>query len=249
MQALTGETLLRAWERTRATSPQQAAIAVLALAEPRRSVDDWARAPIGERDALLLELRAASLGQRLDGFAQCQNCGTELEFAFDANEIAQGLRARLDDPAPTVAGRRLRQANTLDLIAATAAKDEAEARAILIARTLCPDPSEAEGDSDGAAARRWLDLQTPEIFEALERAFDSVNASGEIRVQFACASCGDETAVDVDAAHFLIDEISRAAQRLLQDIHDLASVYGWSEQSILAMSDTRRSAYLERLRA
>ena len=39
------------------------------------------------------------------------------------------------------------------------------------------------------------------------------------------------------------------ARRLLLDVHQLASAYGWSEMEILSLSATRRNAYLEMVRA
>ena len=248
MRTLTGEMMLEAWERGLGASRQDAALAVLALAQPERTADEWARLPLGERNAKLLELRAASLGRRLDGFMHCENCGAKLQFTLDALELARGLRAQIGAPARSVAGCRLRPANTLDLLAAARAGGEAEARATLIARTLRLDDWASDDDGDVSAARSWLDRQPPEIVDSLTQAFDSVNAAAEIRIQFRCADCGGDAAVDVDAANFLLDELSRAIRQLLEDVHDLARSYGWSEHAILAMSAARRSAHLELLR-
>jgi len=246
MRALTGETLLAAWESGLGSSPQRAALAVLAFAEPERSYGQWARAPLGERNAKLLELRAASLGRRLLGFAICPECGAQIEFALDAVELAQNLRAQQraqeQAPTPSVDGQSLRPANTLDLIAASAACDEAEACGILLARALGPD------EADAAEAEPWLRRQPAEVVDGLARAFDAINAAAEIRARFDCAACGAQRAVDIDAALFLLDDISRTARRLLGEIHELARAYGWSQDSILAMSAARRSAYLELLR-
>lgn len=248
MRVLTGESVLTAWERGLETSPERAALAALALAEPERAPDDLARLPLGERNARLLELLAATRGRRLAGFTQCERCGAKLEFAFDSVDLANDLRARIGAMAQAAAVARLRPANTLDLLAAAHAKDEAEARSILLARTLCFDAASADDESEKSGGR-WLARQPANVVESIEEAFESVNAAAEIRAQFQCAACGDAAVVDVDPAYFLVDEISRAARRLLQDVHELACSYGWSEEAILAMSDARRSAYLELLRA
>ena len=42
--------------------------------------------------------------------------------------------------------------------------------------------------------------------------------------------------------------MSRAVQ-LLDEVHQLATAYGWTEAEILALSDTRRAAYLDRVTA
>ena len=53
--------------------------------------------------------------------------------------------------------------------------------------------------------------------------------------------------VDLDVARFLLREVAAAARRLMADIHELASAYGWSEAAIASMSAARRAAYLEML--
>lgn len=130
MRALTDETLLTAWERGLRASEPRAALSALSLAKPGRSSSEWARLPLGERNVMLLELRAASLGRRLDGFAPCPDCGAKLEFTLDALELARGLRDQIEASSPMAAGRRLRPANTLDLLAAREAADEQEAQEI-----------------------------------------------------------------------------------------------------------------------
>jgi hypothetical protein len=50
-----------------------------------------------------------------------------------------------------------------------------------------------------------------------------------------------------DIATYLATEVHTWASRQLREVHDLARAYGWSEAEILAMSPTRRRAYLELL--
>jgi hypothetical protein len=250
MRVLTGDEILAARERGLETSQQQAALAVLVLVEPERTLGDLARLSLGERNARLLELRAASLGRSLDAFAVCPECDAKLEFTLDVAELVRDLRARIRAPAQTIAGWRLRPANTLDLLAAAAAANEKEACDILLARALCRADVTPIGDEAGeaAAAKEWLSGQSQEIIESVLQSFERANAGAEIRLQFQCAACGVSAAVDIDVAGFLLEEISHEARRLIDDIHELASAYGWSEQSIVAMTPARRSAYLERLR-
>ena len=60
-----------------------------------------------------------------------------------------------------------------------------------------------------------------------------------------CAGCGAQTALPFDAGGTLWSEAAASAQRLLQDVHALASAYHWSEADILALSPARRGYYLE----
>jgi len=47
-----------------------------------------------------------------------------------------------------------------------------------------------------------------------------------------------------DIGSFLWAELDAWAARILGEVHELASVYGWSEHDILEMSAVRRQAYL-----
>jgi hypothetical protein len=251
MRALLGEEILTAWERSRELPEQEAALAVLALALPGRNVNELANLPLGERDALLLELRAVTLGRRMDGFAVCSECGAQLELALDARELAKGIRTQGPPQPGEIAGYTMRPANTLDLLAASAAESEAQARSILVARTVSVANAERDGanEFDAPARAQWLESQPEPVVELLFDRFEQMNSSAEIRAQFDCTECRSRASVELDIAHFFLREIGSAARRLIADIHTLASAYGWSEQSIMVMSNARRDAYLERLRA
>ncbi|HWE85326.1 MAG TPA: hypothetical protein VG267_10310 [Terracidiphilus sp.] len=227
MGALTGEKLLRGWEAVRELPEQEAVLRLLALAWPKRAENEWAQLPLGERNAMLLALRTATLGRRMEGFAECPACGALLEFVLDAGELEEQLRAQLA-AAEESEQEMARPVNTADLIAASAAEDEEQARQILLARTMKLDRRAAAGDG------------------TLER-FERMNRAGEIRIELACPECPAKPVLDLDVAQFLLREVAGAARRLMREIHELASVYGWSERAITAMSPVRRAAYLEML--
>lgn len=62
-----------------------------------------------------------------------------------------------------------------------------------------------------------------------------------------CEVCDQESPCAFDIREYLWREIAAAAQRALDDVHAIASIYGWSEEAILSMSAHRRRAYLARL--
>src|SRR5260370_11389559 len=231
MGALAGQQLLTAWEHSRTLPEQEAALSLLALAWPGRSTDELARLPLGERNALLLELRAALFGPRMEGFAICPQCGAELELTADPRALAQGLRSEPAEASEEIAGYCMRPVSALDLRASSHAASEEEARGILLTRSLGLEEHELAQLSESAAA--------------LAERFDRVNASAEIRVRLECAVCRNRPVLDLDVPRFLLREVAAAARRLLADIHELASAYGWSEEAIASMSAARRAASLE----
>ena len=77
------------------------------------------------------------------------------------------------------------------------------------------------------------------------RTFEQLQSSSEISIDLQCAECSRTHAIDLDLGRFVWTEVRHAASRLMREVHELASAYGWQEASILAMSSNRRNAYLE----
>jgi hypothetical protein len=68
---------------------------------------------------------------------------------------------------------------------------------------------------------------------------------GDVRFSIHCPGCDHCWPVPFDMLAYFWSEIHLAARRLLRDVHALASVYGWRESEILALSPRRRRIYLE----
>ena len=98
------------------------------------------------------------------------------------------------------------------------------------------DPAEPNGAELPAEVRR----------AATER-LAAMDPHAEIRLDLSCPGCGHAWQDLLDVAPFVWAEICSRAQRLLQEVHELARYYGWSEQDILGMSVTRRTLYLQRV--
>ena len=67
----------------------------------------------------------------------------------------------------------------------------------------------------------------------------------EVLVDIACPACGEAFVADLDVAQFVWAEVRARALALLRDVDALARAYGWTEEQVLALGDTRRDAYLE----
>jgi len=240
MHALDDERILTAWERGSERPEPWRALALLEVALPERDAGGLAALPLAERNALLLRLRAITFGRRMEGFAVCPECGAQLEFALTTEDVEGALHAAEEEAwLEQDTEMRMRPVNTRDLAAAMNAGNEAEARALLLARTVTPQEMESFAEEP---------IQSAECSDWLAR-FERINASSEIRCVLTCAACGRRPVLDLDIARFLWREVAVAARRLLAEIHRLARAYGWSEQAIMAMSATRRARYLEMLDA
>lgn len=232
MQALSAERLLRAWELGRDRHPIDRAVLLHALAEPDTDPDTLADQPLGQRNRALFALRAATFGRQLPAWLDCPACGERLELSLDTASF-EALAPPAEGPVE-VAGLHFRLPTSRDL-AALAGDSSADGAALqLLEHCLIAAP--------GVPAPALAPL-LDEASEALEQA----DPCADLLFASTCGACGHGWDVRLDIAAFLWDEMDARAQRLLDEVHLLASAYGWPEADILALSEPRRAAYLHRL--
>src|SRR5262245_17609342 len=95
--ALSAEQILRVWEDGRDRHPLDRALVVLGAGLPWASWDELCRLPIGQRDAALLELRARTLGDRLELLVHCPACGARAEVGLDVRALIQPAAAPVQE--------------------------------------------------------------------------------------------------------------------------------------------------------
>jgi hypothetical protein len=70
-----------------------------------------------------------------------------------------------------------------------------------------------------------------------------------VSARLVCAACGAGWQAPFSVQGFLCQALGEWAGLLLDDVHELAAGYGWSEPEILALGPERRRGYLQRLRS
>jgi len=240
MRRLSEAEILAVWERGQGRSAQEQALAPLRVAFPERGAEELARLPLGERDRLLLDLRRETLGAQLHGSASCPRCGVAIDFAVGVEEVlAAGRGAPAERLEVAVSGwtLSLRLLDSRDLAFAAGAGDLAEARRRLVARAVV------------AAARRGREAAAGELPEEVVAAagelLEAHDPLAVVPLAMACGRCGCEWQPLLDVAAFVWRELEARAERVMSDVDALAQAYGWSEETILAMSIARRQFYLD----
>lgn len=232
MLAPSATILLEFWERARHRPPHERSLQLLAWAMPDERSDALADFDLGLRDWHLLRLRRALFGPTLVGHGGCPHCGERLEVELDA----RALQEDAPPPAPPhyvdAAGRRYRLPNSRDLAAVAGMRDPEAAADVLFA-ACCLDTDAGKLDEVDVAE--------------VEHGLSALAAERGMQLELRCAACGDSWLLDLDPGAFCWEEIDARAQALLDDVHRLASAYGWSEHDILALGDARRAAYLDRI--
>jgi hypothetical protein len=216
------------WEAALLLHPIDRALAIASVftGEDRSHL---AALSIGRRDTILLEARRTLCGDRIDALCTCEACGEPNEFGLDA--AALPCAAAGDEFVTAEAdGRtvRARLPNSFDL-AALAGRDDLDGAANDLLARLTP------GDVVLSAAER----------SALEAAMEAREGLAGLQISFACSRCETANRVPFDIAAYVWHEIAAHVRSLLHDTHLLASVYGWTQAEVFALSPRRRALYVE----
>lgn len=232
MRRATSASLLELWERGESCHPHQRALLLLAWTLPDHDIDALAELDLGQRDWHLLRLRRALFGSRLVGHTDCPNCGERLEIELDAQQLQDDELPLPDPPQYRCAdGRSFRLPNSRDLIAISGIEDVDDAARELFLRCSL------------SHSNAGLETEVTDI----EKGLSTLAADRAFRLDLACVACNERWLFDFDPAGFVWEEIRARALELLDEVHQLASAYGWSEADILAQSEMRRAAYLSRV--
>ena len=241
MHALSAADTMNLWERARGLRRAERAVAMLSAALPERTPEELAHLPLGQRDALLLELRVATFGSELDCFTVCPVCGEKLEFSASCLELggepsgaAGSQPVRVEKSGFSLTWR---PPNSLDAAAISSCENTEEARRTLLSRCVLG----ARGP-DGAVEAEELPASVQTV---LVETAGECDPQAEIMIDMSCPACGQSWQSLFDIVQFLWTEIRSRARSLLLEVDALARAYGWREADILALSDAKRAVYLE----
>jgi hypothetical protein len=239
MHPLSAAQLLDAWEQGLSEPAYRRALPLLAAASAESSFDAVAALTVGERDRWLLTLREWTFGSELVSIANCSGCDERLEWTVNATDLYVEQQA---EPARELSlnadGYNIdfRVPNTGDLAAIAECADVATAHGSLLSRCVL--------------TARFDGQQTPtselpsEIVTAIAQRMAAADPQADLKFDLNCPACGTNWQALFDIESFFWSEINAWAQRILLEVHLLASAYGWREIDILSLSPWRRQFYL-----
>lgn len=233
---LSDSDLLDLWERGSALHPLDRGLLVLSAELPEAQTASLADWPLGRRNKALVDLHCSRFGPRLQAWTACIACGEKMEFEINGPTLTQqnaDVEPQSRRETVVVNGQSFRLPTSRDL--AQVARDG--------------DPR--------AAPIRLLDLcRVGEPVACSEEDVEEIGGQmaladplAEIRIALRCPACGNESAETLDIVSFVWAEIVSRAKRLLWEVHNLASAYGWTETDVLSLNAARRSLYLEMVQA
>lgn len=199
---------------------------------------------VADRQFLLLQWRLLVAGGSAFEWlsAHCPDCAARYDFPLDWAELPvkpageHFPQITFSLPSAENSGDeiqvRVPRGSDQEFIAQLTTRDPGLLRRQLLQRLIVQENSAALmnniSDENMVAIESALEQAAPEVAEQL---------------QLSCPECGKQHLVQLDwyrGMHKPVDE-------LLDQIHQLAANYHWSEQEILALPQARRAAYLRRL--
>jgi hypothetical protein len=200
--------------------------------------------PVGDREALLLHLRAAAFGDRLACVLDCPDCGERMDLELSVSRFLLAPYADPRERYETTLGKngdrchvRFRLPTGLDQEAAAREADvEAGVRSLL---DRCIDELSVDDEP--------IERLPEEAYPELSAAMASLDAQAEISLVLDCPSCGRRFSALLDAASILLAELTGNSDRLWREVHTLALHYHWGEGEILGLDLQRRRRYLDLL--
>jgi hypothetical protein len=244
MQGINVANLLSVWESGRAVRTGERAWLLLQAAEPDREPLLQRAMTVGRRDAALLRLRQRQFDERITCLANCKDCGEQLEMNFAVTDILLPDEEEiLGSLFMTVGAYQVsfRLPTTWDMVELDRASGSQALDRWLLQRCLLL----AQKDEVPCGA---ADLPQ-DVVDAIAARMSESDPQAEIELALTCPSCGVQSQVLFDIVSFLWREIEAWAVQLLNEVHIIASAYGWSEREILALPQWRRGFYLDRIGA
>ena len=240
MRAFSDHEVLRVWESGLDEHPIDRALAVLAAALPNVGRNELAAMSVGRRDGHLMDVREANFGPRVSGVAECPQCREILQWDLDLDDV-RSARGNHEEGTNRLVmdGHELlyRLPDSTDLAAVALGGDVAHGRATLLHRCVL----EARKEGVQVEVGSLPDV----VVSGLAAEMEARDPQAETLLDFECPECGLRWQALFDVMTFLWTELQARARNLLNDVHDLARAYGWSEKDILGMSAVRRRYYLE----
>ena len=242
MRPLSAAQLLDAWEQGLSEPTYRRALPLLAAAFPDSSIDAVAELSVGERDRRLLILREWIFGSQLASVTNCSACNERLEWTVNAADLYVEQPSELGTPAEALSVEAdryrvtFRVPNTADLAAPAECADITTAHSSLLERCVLTAQFNGSEKPPGELP--------DEIITAIAKRMAEADPQADLKFDLICPACGGNWQAVFDIESFFWSEIHAWAQRILSEVHVLASAYGWREMDILNLSPWRRQFYL-----
>ncbi len=205
--------------------------------KPLPDAQDWYDLPLATRDKHLMSIRTEAFGPDFAGSVLCAQCSECIEFRLDIRSLIQLSATDSDFHVYHENESYLfRPLCTRDLIRHGASVDGVDLSLLLKDLSL-------DGQGVGETIAQHIEI-VKKVNDVLEKSQEA----SDIVLQSVCPECRSPVESIFDIIHVLDDDITSNAGLFLEEIHQLAAAYGWTEQEIFSIPRARRSWYVKRIR-
>lgn len=204
-----------------------------AVALLERLLDDPGRAatlPAADRDALLAAVHRAAFGDRIESTVTCPACGEPFDLAFALSELEDSLETDWPDDVQRGADGVLESPDLGRFLLPTGADELAVAG--------------ADADAAATALLQRCVIEAGPAFEreAFEDLLNRIAPLVDADLEATCPECGAHRTLRFDIQSYLLGTLLVERERLVADLHRLATAYGWGHGEILGMPRQERRA-------
>jgi hypothetical protein len=216
------------------------------------TVDDAVvrRLLVADRQLIVLRLREATFGERVQGSVQCPwpGCGKRVAVSFSTRDVPvtastdkgplyeMKLSPEADEAERTVEFRLPTGADQ-ESLSALVAENEAAALAALLGACVTRLGS-------GTCDDEVVATLSPRARQEIERRMHEVGPRLDLTMEADCAECGREFSAPFEIQDFFFGELRVTGDLLYRQVHQLAYHYHWSEREIMEMDHVQRNRYL-----
>lgn len=234
--------LLNIWEDFSSLTSFERINKLLLSAVHGLTQDSLMKLTVGERNFHLFNLRKILFGKKIDCLTNCSQCEEKIEFSINTDMFK--TKQLTDEQMAIRIGKnefRFRLINCGDLMLAAKEDDLDSAEKLLIKQCI-----EAV---NGQYNRIAINELPSELIKQLAEYIQHADPNADILINLSCPNCQATWKSEFNIADFLWNELVIYVKKLLNEVAILAHAYGWSESEILALSNKRRTYYLERVSA
>ena len=206
----------------------------------------------GDREALLLRLRAATFGRTLISVLTCPHCEEKMDLEVNIAELLvlpyaasrPAYEAALEDGQGSYqVTLRLPTGADREAVASLAQSDAVAAGQRLLRRCLL---TIAQDNQEPHAVTEETSVPA-DVLTALPALLAQLDEQAEILLNVTCPECSQAFTALFDAAYYLFQEADSRSTYLYEEVHQLAFHYHWSEAEIMGMTAAKRQRYLNLL--
>ncbi|WP_435592823.1 hypothetical protein [Nocardia sp. bgisy118] len=205
---------------------------------------------VGDRQYLLLRLRAATFGERVRAHLICPwpDCGRPASLDFSITEVpvtSAAERAPLHtmtvqgEPAPLEIEFRLPNGGDQEAVSGLLETNEAAALTALLARCVVRIGTHTPPGEQRIAAL------SPRARSVLEERMAALAPRVDQTIHTTCPECTRTFVAPFDIQHFFFGEFRTDNDVLYREVHYLAYYYHWSEHEIMGLTRDRRHRYID----